>query len=98
MQRRDCQYYVYILASGKNGTLYIGFTGEIERRIFEHKNCFVPGFTAKYGVSKLVYCEIYEDVWDAITREKRLKKWKREWKIKLIESINPGWVDLYYSL
>ena len=88
-------YHVYILASAKNGTLYIGVTNDIIRRVYEHKNNVIDGFTKKYNVHKLVYCEEFSDVCDAITREKQLKRWNRQWKIELIESINPEWDDLY---
>ena len=92
------QYYIYILASRKHGTLYIGITSDIIRRVHEHKLKLVPGFSAKYGVDKLVYFEIFDDPTSAITREKQLKKWRRDWKIELIESKNPGWIDLAYTL
>ena len=92
------QYYIYILASKKNGTLYIGVTNNLLRRVYEHKNDRVDGFSRKYGVHKLVYYEITDDIESAITREKRLKKWKREWKIEMIEKCNPEWNDLYYGL
>lgn len=88
------QYYVYILASKKNGTLYIGITYDLERRVFEHKNKITKGFTSKYNITHLVYFEIFGHVKDAIKREKQLKKWHREWKIKLIEEENPNWLDL----
>ena len=88
------QYYVYILASRKNGTLYIGLTNNLNKRIYEHKNYLVDGFTPKYKVHNLVYYEIYNNIYDAIAREKRLKKWKRQWKIELIEKDNPKWKDL----
>ena len=88
------QYYVYILASRKNGTLYIGITSDLIKRVYEHKNDLVDGFTRKYKVHELVYYEVYNKVYDAITREKRLKKWKRQWKIELIEKDNPEWKDL----
>jgi len=91
-------YYTYILASQKNGTLYIGVTRDLVRRVHEHKNDLNEGFTKKYQVHNLVYYEEYEDVNDAIWREKCLKKWKRDWKIKLIESVNPGWEDWYNDL
>ena len=87
-------YYVYILCSQRNGTLYIGVTNDLTRRIYEHKTKMVKGFTEKYGVDKLVYVEIYEDVNNAIHREKCLKKWNRSWKIRLIEETNPEWKDL----
>lgn len=92
------QYYLYILASIKNGTLYVGMTNNLLKRIYEHKNDLVDGFTKKYGVHKLVYYEETDDVRIAIQREKQIKKWKREWKINLIEKNNPEWKDLYYDL
>ena len=88
------QYYVYILTNKKNGTLYIGVSNDLERRVFEHKNELVEGFSKKYGLKRLVYFESYQYVNDAILREKRLKKWKRQWKINLIEKENPNWNDL----
>ena len=91
----DKQYYVYILASRKNGTLYIGITSDLIRRTWEHKNKVVEGFSNKYGVDKLVYYEIFDDPESAIKREKRLKSYKRKWKIDLIEKSNPRWRDLY---
>ncbi len=81
-------YYIYILCSKKNGTLYIGVTNNIERRIFEHKEKLASGFTKKYQITKLVYLEEYQDINEAIAREKALKKWNRCWKINLIESVN----------
>jgi putative endonuclease len=92
------QYFVYILASKKNGTLYLGVTNNLLKRIYEHKNNLVEGFTKKYNVHSLVYYEAYSDIYDAIAREKRIKKWKRCWKIELIEKFNPKWEDLYYRL
>ncbi len=89
------QYFVYILASKKNGTLYIGVTSDLLGRVWQHKNKVVDGFTKKYDVNYLVYYEQTEDVWSALAREKQLKNWKRQWKIELIEKENPGWVDLY---
>lgn len=88
-------YYVYILASKKHGTLYIGVTRDLVRRVYEHKTKAVPGFTTKYGVNKLVLFEIYDDPATAINREKELKKWRRDWKTRLIEEQNPNWDDLY---
>jgi putative endonuclease len=88
-------YYVYMLASRKHGTLYIGVTSDLVRRVYEHKAKFLPGFTAKYGVDRLVWYEVYDDPTNAITREKELKKWRRAWKIRLIEEMNPAWNDLY---
>ena len=92
------QYFVYILASKKNGTLYIGVTNDLIKRIFQYKDNLVEGFTKKYGVYKLVYYEIFKNINDAIAREKNIKKWKRKWKIELIEELNPNWKDLYYTL
>lgn len=90
-------YYTYILASKKNGTLYIGITSDLEKRIVEHKTKTFKGFTEKYDVNMLVYFEIFSDVYDAIAREKQLKKWNRKWKIELIEKTNPTWEDLARS-
>jgi putative endonuclease len=92
------QYFVYILASKRNGTLYIGITSNLPKRVYEHKNNLVEGFTKKYNVHDLVYYETYNYVHDAITREKNIKKWRRQWKIELIEKSNPKWEDLYCSL
>ena len=92
------QYFVYILASKKNGTLYIGVTNNLLKRVYEHKNNLVEGFTRKYDVHNLVYYEIFRNIQDAITREKNMKKWKRKWKMKMIEEFNPNWEDLYYTL
>jgi putative endonuclease len=91
-------YYVYILASKKHGTLYIGVTSDLVRRVYEHKTKAVPGFTTKYGVDKLVLFEMYEDAATAIAREKELKKWRRDWKTRLIEEQNPNWDDLYSGI
>ncbi|MDD2565209.1 MAG: GIY-YIG nuclease family protein [Candidatus Gracilibacteria bacterium] len=88
------KYFVYILASNKE-TLYIGITNDIIRRIYEHKNKLVEGFTCKYNIDKLVYLEETNNIESALKREKQLKRWKREWKIELINSINPTWKDLY---
>jgi putative endonuclease len=90
--------YIYILTNKKNGILYIGVTADLSKRIWEHKNKITKGFTSKYNLDKLVYCEHYEDVTMAIKREKILKSWKRDWKIKLIEGANPNWDDLYLTL
>ncbi len=86
---------VYILASRRNGTLYVGVTSELAKRVYEHKHGLVDGFTKKYGVHQLVYFELAEDMLSAIAREKQIKKWKRAWKIELIERGNPEWRDLY---
>ncbi|MDP1676153.1 MAG: GIY-YIG nuclease family protein [Bacteroidota bacterium] len=92
------KYYIYILSSNRNGTLYIGVTNNLRRRMEEHKTRSIPGFTKQYKVHLLVYFEEYNDIRDAIVREKRLKKWEREWKLELIESINPEWKDLTEEL
>ncbi len=94
----DKQFYVYILASKRNGTLYIGVTSDIVQRVFQHKNNMIEGFTKKYSVKILVYYEVHENVDSAITREKQLKKWRREWKLRLIEEKNPHWNDLYNEI
>ncbi|MBU1090191.1 GIY-YIG nuclease family protein [Patescibacteria group bacterium] len=111
--REERTYFVYILASSKNGTLYIGIANDLQRRVSEHRGViFAPpsvipvktgiqnkkNFTQKYGVNKLVYFEEFGEVDEAIQREKRLKKWNRAWKIELIEKENPGWTDLYPKL
>lgn len=92
------QYYLYIMASKRNGTLYIGVTNNLIRRVYEHKEGIIEGFTKKYNVKNLVYYEIYESVYEAIKREKAMKKWLRKWKIDLIEKENPHWNDLYEEL
>ncbi len=91
-------YYVYILASAKNGTLYIGVTNDLMRRVWEHREGIIPGFTKKYGVKLLVHYEEFGDIGLAIDRETQLKKWKRRWKMNLIEKTNPDWRDLYEGL
>ena len=88
-------YYVYILASKRNGTLYVGYTGDLARRVYEHKNNMVEGFTKKYGVHNLVYFEECVDREAAMLREKQIKEWKRRWKLEMIEKANPEWEDLY---
>ena len=92
------QYYIYILASKRNGTLYIGVTSDLTKRVYEHKNNLIDGFTKKYNVHKLVYYESTNDIESSIRREKQLKKWKRSWKIELIEKDNAEWKDLYFEL
>lgn len=89
------QSTVYILASGRNGTLYIGVTSNLIKRVWEHKNGITGGFTEKYNVHDLVYYELIDDMVSAITREKQMKKWRRAWKIELIEKSNPAWKDLW---
>lgn len=92
------KYYVYILASKKYGTLYIGVTNNLLKRVWEHKNNIIDGFTKEYNIHILVYHEETGDIESAILREKRLKKWRRGWKINLIEKMNPKWDDLYDKL
>ena len=87
-------FYVYVLATRKDGPIYVGITNDLHRRIFEHKTHAIRGFTAKYNVDRLVYFEVFESVEEAIAREKRLKKWRRECKVTLIERENPDWHDL----
>ena len=89
------QYFVYIMASKKNGTLYIGMTNNLARRVWQHKHDIQEGFTQKYQIHKLVYHESYDDVQTAIKREKQMKKWKRQWRINLIEQENSNWDDLF---
>ncbi len=91
-------YHVYMLASGRHGTLYVGVTNDLARRIFEHKEQLTEGFTSRYGVTRLVWYESYNQITEAIAREKELKKWRRDWKIWLIEEMNPEWEDLYLAL
>ncbi|MFH1254827.1 MAG: GIY-YIG nuclease family protein [bacterium] len=91
-------YVVYILANNPLGTLYIGVTNNLKQRINEHKLELVDGFTKKYGLKKLVYVEQFRYINDALTREKQLKRWHREWKINFIEQHNPQWVDLYETI
>jgi putative endonuclease len=90
--------FVYIIASGKNGTLYIGITTNLVRRTYEHRNDLTGGFTQKYRVHRLVYFEAHGDVREAILREKQIKKWNRAWKIRLIKRFNPQWSDLYFDI
>ena len=91
-------YWVYILASRRNGTLYIGVTSDLARRVHEHRTKALPGFSARYDVSSLVWYEEHSDINDAIAREKALKRWERRWKLQLIEAVNPEWIDLYEML
>ncbi len=91
-------YYIYIMASKRNGTLYIGVTNDIVKRVYEHKNNLIDGFTSKYSVHNLVYYEQFDNIESAIRREKQLKKWNRKWKLELIEKVNPSWKDLYEDL
>ena len=93
--KRPC---VYILASKRNGTLYVGVTSDLARRVFQHRSEAAEGFTQRYGVHRLVFAEFHDTMLDAITREKRIKRWRREWKLALIERENPQWRDLYDDL
>ena len=92
MNKQPC---VYLLASKRNGTLYVGVTSDLVKRVWEHKNHVVDGFTKMYGVSQLVWYEVHETMESAIQREKAIKEWQRGWKLKLIEEFNPDWKDLY---
>jgi putative endonuclease len=91
-------YYVYILANRMYGTLYVGVTNNLTRRIWEHKNGFVAGFTREHSTHRLVWYEVHESAYEAITREKRIKNWNRDWKVNLIQEMNPGWEDLYDAI
>ena len=92
--KENRQYYVYVLTNKSNKVIYIGVTNNLERRMFEHKNKLVEGFTKRYNLTKLVYYEVTEDVESAIKREKQLKNWHRDWKISLVNQLNPEWEDL----
>jgi putative endonuclease len=94
----DKQPTVYLMASQRNGTLYVGVTSELKKRVWQHRNDSHDGFTKNYGVRELVYYELHGDMESAITREKKIKKWHRAWKIKLIEEMNPDWNDLWTSI
>jgi putative endonuclease len=90
--------YVYILASGPYGNLYIGVTSDLVKRVWEHRESFVDGFTKKYAIKLLVWFEVHDDILAAITREKQLKKWNRDWKVNLVQALNPQWRDLYADI
>jgi putative endonuclease len=92
------RFYIYILASKRYGTLYIGVTSNLSKRIYEHKEKLADGFTKKYNIDRLVYYEIHETAESAFARESSLKNWKRDWKLKLISDFNPKWEDLYFKL
>jgi putative endonuclease len=92
------QFYVYILAKDRNSTFYVGITSNLIKRTWEHKDAVADGFTKRYGINKLVYYEVYTDPENAIKREKRLKKWNRPWKMRVIEEMNPDWKDLYEEI
>ena len=91
-------FYVYMLASRRNGTLYVGMTDDLARRIDQHRSGSLSGFTRKYHVSRLVWCEAHETRETAFVRERQIKEWRRSWKLELIEASNPAWVDLYGTL
>jgi putative endonuclease len=91
-------HYVYILANKKHGTLYLGVTNDLVRRVYEHKSKSVEGFSKRYDIDRLVWFEVYDGAVTAITREKDLKKWRRDWKVRLIEESNPNWDDLYLGI
>ncbi len=95
MEKQPC---VYMVTNKRNGTLYVGVTSDLRKRIWQHKNKFVSGFTEKYGLDKLVWYEMHESMLSAIQREKAIKYWKRKWKLEAIEEINPEWRDLYEDL
>jgi putative endonuclease len=97
IQQRNGLYvfYVYLLASRKQGTLYLGVTRDLVRRIYQHREKLTPGFSSRYDIRRLVWFEVYDDPVNAIEREKEIKKWRRAWKIALIEKDNPDWKDLY---
>lgn len=97
-EKMDKQYHVYIMARARNSTFYVGFTSELPKRVWEHKNQVVRGFTQKYGIKNLVYYETFDNPEEAIKREKRLKKWNRTWKMRIIEEMNPEWKDLYEEI
>ena len=95
IQKQAC---IYIMANKKNGTIYIGVTSDLPNRVWQHKNNIIDGFTKKYSIHKLVYFEPYESMKSAIEREKQMKKWKRKWKLEMIEKQNPLWEDLYENI
>ena len=89
------QHIIYMITNRPDGVLYIGVTTDLKKRIWQHKNKEIEGFSSKYNLKNLVYFEVYDDYWEAANREKRMKKWNRQWKINLIEKENPEWKDLY---
>ena len=90
--------FVYIMANRKNGAIYIGVTSDLIKRVYEHREGLIHGFTKRYGCKRLVWFEVYDDLQEARNRELQMKEWKRAWKLRLIEEMNPGWADLYDSL
>jgi len=91
-------FFVYIMASARNGTLYVGVTSDLLRRAHEHREGLIPGFTKRYGLKTLVWYELFGTAHEAITNEKRIKRWRRRWKLELIEKLNPRWEDLYPTI
>jgi len=91
-------YYVYILASRRDGAIYVGITSDLVKRVYEHRSKFVPGFTSRYNITRLVWFEVHGDPLTAISREKEIKKWRRAWKIALIVKDNPEWRDLWEEI
>jgi putative endonuclease len=98
MAGMDRQYYVYIVTNRIYGTLYVGVTNDLARRVWEHKNDFVKGFTCEHSTHRLVWYEVHDSPYEAITREKRIKNWNRDWKANLIQRMNPRWEDLYDAI
>jgi putative endonuclease len=92
------QYFVYILANHRYGTLYVGITSDLVRRVWEHRSDLVPGFSREHGLHRLVWYEVHATAYEAITREKRIKKWHRDWKVNLVPEVNPMWDDLYEGI
>mgnify|MGYP000061566858 CR=1 FL=1 len=92
------RFSVYIMASQRNGTLYTGFCNSLSRRVYQHREGLIPGFTKQYGVKRLVWYELHDDMHEAIDREARIKRWKRAWKLNLIEAENPDWRDLFFEI
>jgi putative endonuclease len=95
MKAMERQFYVYILTNQRYGTLYVGITNDLVRRVWEHRNNLVKGFSQDHGLHRLVWYEVHATAYEAITREKRIKKWHRDWKVNLIQEMNPEWEDLY---
>jgi putative endonuclease len=93
--RKEHRYFLYIVASQRKGTLYVGVTGNLAARVGEHRDHLLEGFTKRYGVHRLIWFEEFSDIHDAIAREKRIKKWRRAWKVELVEKMNPDWIDLF---